>query len=283
MAGASRFGVTSDGPRGNLEAGGTRGMTPGEDLDMAEDGILQPGAIALVTGASAGIGAATARALAARGARVICASRNKARLDALAAELGAGAHALELDVADAASTESLIARLPEDLRAIDILIANAGHDPGGRRRFDEGAVADWASIIETTVTGMIRTCHAIVPGMLARGRGHVVTLGSTAGLRTYAGGTIYNASKFAVRGFTEALRLDYADSDLRVTEILPGLTRTEFAARRHRGDAAKGTAFYDSFPETLEPGDIARAIVYALEQPARVTVAQMVVVPTHER
>ena len=248
---------------------------------MAETGILQPGAVALVTGASAGIGAATARALAARGARVVCASRNKARLDELVAELGAGAHAIELDVADPASTESLIARLPKGLRAIDILVANAGHDTGGRRRLDEGAVADWASIIETNVTGMIRTCHAVVPGMLARGRGHVVTLGSIAGLGTYKGGTIYNASKFAVHGFTEALRKDYGDSALRVTEILPGLTRTEFAATRHHGDSTKGTAFYDSFAETLDPDDIARAIVYALEQPPRVTIAQMVVLPTH--
>jgi NADP-dependent 3-hydroxy acid dehydrogenase YdfG len=249
---------------------------------LAETGILQPGAVALVTGASAGIGAATARVLAARGARVICASRNKARLDELVAELGAGAQAIELDVADPASSESLIARLPEGLRAIDILIANAGHDPGGRRRFDEGALADWASIIETNVTGMIRTCYAVIPGMVARGRGHVVTLGSVAGLGAYKGATIYNASKFAVHGLTEALRKDYGDSDLRVTEILPGLTRTEFAASRHRGDVAKGTAFYDSFPETLEPDDIVRAIVYALDQPARVTIAQMVVVPTHQ-
>jgi NADP-dependent 3-hydroxy acid dehydrogenase YdfG len=257
-------------------------MTPGEDSYLAENGILQPGAVALVTGASAGIGAATARALALRGVQVVCASRNKARLDDLVADLGAGGHAIELDVADPTSTESLLERLPEALRAIDILIANAGHDLGGRRRFDEGAAADWASIIETNVTGMIRTCHAVVPGMVARGRGHVVTLGSTAGLSTYQGGTIYNASKFAVRGFTEALRKDYGDSDLRVTEILPGLTRTEFAASRHRGDSEKGTAFYDSFAEVLEPDDIARAIVYALEQPARVTIAQMVVTPTHE-
>jgi NADP-dependent 3-hydroxy acid dehydrogenase YdfG len=249
---------------------------------LAENSILQPGAVALVTGASAGLGAATARALALRGVQVVCASRNKARLDDLVAELGAGAHAIELDVADPASIESLIERLPEGLRAIDILVANAGHDTGGRRRFDEGAVDDWASIIDTNVTGMIRTCHAVVPGMVARGRGHVVTLGSIAGLGTYKGGTIYNASKFAVHGFSEALRKDYGDSDLRVTEILPGLTRTEFAASRHRGDSTKGTAFYDSFAEVLEPDDIARAIIYALEQPARVTIAQMVVTPTHE-
>ncbi len=249
---------------------------------MTDDGILRPGAVALVAGASAGIGAATAEALVEKGARVVCASRTKARLDELVARLGAHAQALELDVADPASVAGLSARLPEDLRAIDILIVCAGHDVGGRQRFDLGEVEDWAGIIETNVTGMIRVCHAVVPGMVERGRGHVVTLGSTAGLTTYKGGTSYNASKFAVRGFTEALRKDYADSDLRITEILPGLVRTEFAGRRFRGDTAKGAAYYDSFPGAMEPEDIARAIVYALEQPARVTVAQMVVVPTRE-
>jgi len=249
---------------------------------MVEPGILHPGAVALITGASAGIGAATAEALAARGARVICASRTRAALDALVARLGGGAHALELDVTDPASTGSLIERLPEDLRAIDILVASAGHDMGGRTRFDLGAVEDWAAIIETNVTGMIRTCRAVLPGMVARGRGHVVTLGSNAGLKTYPGGTIYNASKFAVHGFTDALRADYRDGDIRITEILPGLTRTEFAARRLRGDAARGAAYYEGFPGALEPADIARAIVYALDQPVHVTVAQMLVMPTRE-
>ncbi len=249
---------------------------------MAETGILQSGAVALITGASAGIGGATAQALAEKGARVVCAGRDKARLDELVTRLGEGAYALELDVTDPASAAGLVERLPEDLRAIDILVTCAGHDIGGRRRFDLGTVEDWAGIIETNVTGMVRVCHAVVPGMLERGRGHVVTLGSNAGLNVYPGGTIYNASKFAVRAFTEALRADYKDAELRVTEILPGLTRTEFAARRLRGDKAKGAAYYDSYPDVLAPEDIARAILYALEQPARVTVAQILVVPTHE-
>ena len=245
-------------------------------------GILGPGAVALVTGASAGIGAATAEALAEKGARVICAARDKVRLDELATRLGAGAHALELDVTDPSATASLLERLPEKLREIDILIACAGHDVGGRTRFDQGGVEDWASIIETNVTGVIRVCHAVIPGMLERGRGHLVTLGSTAGLRISADLSAYNASKFAVRGFTEALRADYGGTALRISEILPGLTRTEFAARRYRGDVARGKSYYDSFPGTLEAEDIARAIVFALEQPARMTVAQMVVVPTQE-
>lgn len=247
----------------------------------AEPGVLKPGAVALITGASAGIGAATAKVLRERDARVVCAARDKDRLDRMVADLGRGAVALELDVTNPASTGSLIERLPEDVRDVDILIASAGHEVGGQQRFDQGDVEDWARIIDTNVTGMVRVCHAVIPGMLARGRGHVVTLGSTAGLRAYAGSSIYNATKFGVRAFTEALRKDYKDSDLRITEILPGLTRTEFAARRFR-DEAKGRAYYESFPGALEADDIARAIVYALDQPAHVTVAQMVVVPTRE-
>lgn len=243
-------------------------------------GILRPGAVALVTGASAGIGAATAAALAREGGRVICAARDMDRLEALAAEIGEGAHALRLDVADGASVAGAIERLPADLREIDILIACAGSDLGGRQRFDAGDMEEWAATIETNVTGTIRMCHAVIPGMLARGRGHVVTLGSVAGLRPQPSGAVYSASKFAVRALTEALRADYADTDLRVTEILPGLTRTEFAKRRHHGDAARGEAFYDRFPQSLTADDIARAIVYALAQPTHVTIAQMVVVPT---
>ncbi len=245
---------------------------------MTEEGILRPGAVALVTGASAGIGLATAEALAARGIRVICAARDMARLEALASRLE-GAHALELDVNDAEACAGLLERLPEDLRGIDILVANAGHDVGGRKRFDEGDVEDWARTVETNVTGMIRTCHAVIPGMLARNRGHVVTLGSIAGMRVYTTGSIYCASKFAVHGFTDGLRADYAATDLRITEILPGMTRTEFAERRFQ-DQARGEEFYQSFAEIMDPMDIANAILYALDQPPSVTVAQMVVVPT---
>ncbi|MFQ6017880.1 MAG: SDR family oxidoreductase [Kiloniellaceae bacterium] len=249
---------------------------------MADDGILRPGAVALIVGASSGIGAATAEALAENGVRVICASRNRRALDEIAARLGGAGHAYPLDATDAEAARRLVERLPEDLREIDILVGCAGHDIGGRRRFDLGAVEDWADIVETNLTGMIRLCHAVIPGMLGRGRGHVVTLGSVAGLRTYRGGTIYNATKFAVRAFTEALRADYADTDLRVTEILPGITRTAFAQSRHRGDKATAARFYDGFPQTLAAGDIARAILFALSQPAHVNVAQIVVVPTRE-
>ena len=251
---------------------------------MANDGegILQPGAIALVTGASSGIGRATAELLATRGARVICLGRNRARLAEVVERLGDRGYALELDITDAAACAGLLERLPAALRAIDILVNNAGHDLGGRRRFDQGEVEEWASIMDANVTGMIRVTHAVVPGMLARGRGHIVNLGSVAGLQVYRDGSIYHASKFAVHALTEGLRKDYADTDLRVTEILPGLTRTGFAAARFHGDAAKGAAYYDQFAATIEPVDIARTILFALDQPPQVTIAQLVVMPTRQ-
>jgi 3-hydroxy acid dehydrogenase/malonic semialdehyde reductase len=131
---------------------------------MAER-ILRPGAVALVTGASTGIGEALAVMLVERGVRVICAAREPKRLSAVVARLGQHAHALQLDIADPASAAGLLERLPEELREIDILVNNAGHDAGGRKLFHEGAVEDWAGIIETNVTGLIRVTHAVLPGM----------------------------------------------------------------------------------------------------------------------
>ena len=248
---------------------------------MAE-AILRPGAVALVTGASSGIGEALAAMLVERGVRVICAARDPERLGAAVARLGERAHALPLDVADPGAAAGLLERLPEELRAIDILVNNAGHDIGGRRLFHEGDVEEWAAIIETNVTGLIRVTHAIVPGMLQRGRGHIVNLGSVAGLRVFRNGSVYHASKYAVRALTDALRLDYADTDIRVTEVLPGLTRTGFARARFHGDEARGAAYYERFPAAMAPEDVARAAIFALEQQAHVTIAQVVVVPTRE-
>lgn len=250
---------------------------------LQEATVAISGSVALVVGASSGIGAATAVALAGRGVRVICAGRNREILDDLAGRLGEGALALVLDVADADSVAGLFGRLPREFHEVDLLINCAGHDIGGRRRFEEGTAEEWASIIDTNVTGMIRVCRQVVPGMLARGRGHIVNLGSVAGLRTYPGGSIYAASKFAVRAFTEGLHADYADTNLRITEVLPGLTRTAFARTRHFGDEQRGNDFYDSFPQTLSAEDVAETILFALEQPSHVTIAQIVVVPTKSR
>lgn len=250
---------------------------------MTSSTILAPGAVALVTGASSGIGRAVARDLLARGLKVVCAGRHRAVLEEAFAADGDDAFALELDVRDTGRVAERLAALPPEFAAIDILVANAGSDVGGRRRFDEGAMADWAGTIETNVTGLMATCHATIPGMLGRGRGHVVTIGSVSGLSTYAHGAAYAASKYAVRAFTECLRKDYKRDPIRITEILPGLVRTGFAQARNHGDAAKAEAFYDSFPAWLEPEDIAAAVAYALGAPGHVNIAQVVVTPTGDK
>ena len=250
---------------------------------MNEKPILRPGAVALVTGASSGIGRAVVEALVREGLRVICAARGEARLLELCSDHPDQTRAVVLDVTDATAVADMLEILPEDWRTIDILVANAGSDVGGRRAFHEGEMADWASTIETNVTGVMRLCHALLPGMLERQRGHLVVLGSIAGLNAYAGGAVYGASKYAVRAFTEALRKDYKNAPIRITEILPGLVRTGFAAARFKGDAEMGEAFYDSYPATMEADEVATSVMFALAQPPGVNIAQIVVVPTGDK
>jgi 3-hydroxy acid dehydrogenase/malonic semialdehyde reductase len=249
---------------------------------MAVEAAFPAGSIVLVTGASGGIDASIASALAGNDYRVILAGRSEDKLAKFAHSLGNNAYPLALDVTDASSVDSLPSRLPEEWRSIDILVNNAGHDAGGRRRFDEGSAAEWASIIETNVIGLIRTTRAVIAGMVERDRGHVVNIGSIAGLSPYATGTIYSGSKHAVHGFSESLRLDFAGTGIRVTEILPGMVRTNFALNRW-GDEGRAARFYDDFGVCLAPEDIARTVLFAIEQPAHVVISQLVVVPSDQR
>ncbi len=242
--------------------------------------ISKPGSITLVTGASRGIGRAITRALVTKGMRVIATGRDMDRLQVLGDELGDLVFPCVLDVSDGDAVTALPGSLPAELCQIDVLINNAGHDVGGRRLFQDGEANEWVSIIETNVNGLMRVTRAVVPGMLERGHGHIINMGSTSGLYTYAGGTAYNASKFAVRGFTEALRKDYAATDIRVTEILPGMVRTNFATARLKGDEEGGDAYYDNAAACLLPEDIAASVIFALEQPPHVNISQLVVEPT---
>ncbi len=251
---------------------------------VAENGVLDTGSVALVSGASRGIGRVISHALARRGVQVIAVGRDLERLsemrDALPASEAARVHPVVLDVADAGAVARFCDDLPEALRDIDILINNAGHDVGGRRAFHEGEADEWDAIIETNVKGLMRLTRAVIAGMLTRQRGHIVNMGSVAGLSTYAGGTAYNASKYAVRAFSDALRKDYAQTALRVTEILPGLVKTDFALNRLKQDNTGAENFYGSFNSYLDPGDIANAVFYALEQSADVNISQIVIEPT---
>ena len=176
---------------------------------------LEDGAIALITGASSGIGAALAEQLVERGARVIAAARRGERLAALAKRLGAKCLPLELDVTDP-GVAGLVERLPAEWRAIDILVNNAGHDIGGKVAFEKGAVEDWASIIATNVAGLVRVSHAVIPGMLERGSGQVVNIGSTSGVNPVPTEAVYAATKFAVNGLTKTLRLEYLGKNPRL-------------------------------------------------------------------
>lgn len=235
--------------------------------------------VALVTGAGSGIGKSIALLLAGEGYRVILAGRRLARVREVADLIGANAHAVALDVADKTSVDSLFERLPPDWHAVGVLVNNAGHDVGGRRRFDEGTTEEWSRIIETNVIGLVRVTRLIIDGMLARRRGHIVNIGSTSGLQPYATGTMYASSKHAVHGFSESLRLDYAGTGVRVTEIMPGMVRTDFAAARW-GDVDEAMKFYEDFGQCLAPDDVARSVLFALEQPDHVVISQLVVVPT---
>ena len=237
-----------------------------------------PGTVALVSGASSGIGEAICRQLIEHECRVVGAARNETRLQSLAAELGDGFFALVLDVTDGAAVAGVQQALPSEFQDVEVLVNNAGHDIGGRRLFDEGSAAQWTDIIETNVQGTIRLTRALIAGMLERGSGHIVNMGSITGIKPYATMAAYVSSKYAVHGFSETLRLDYAGRGIRVTEIMPGLVRTGFAQQR-LGDAQRAQEFYDSAEQCLLPEDVARAVLYALQQPKHVEIAQLVVLP----
>ena len=239
---------------------------------------LASAGLALVSGASSGIGEAICRHLVAGGYRVVALARDETKLARLADELGEDCQPLALDINDAEAVAGLCNSLPDGFREIDVLVNNAGHDTGGRRLFEEGSAEQWCDIIETNVQGTIRLTHALVDGMLARGRGHIVNMGSIAGLRPYATGSAYVASKYAVHGLSDTLRLDFAGRGLRVTEIMPGLVRTGFAEQR-LGDADKARQFYDSFEQCLDADDVARTVLFALQQPPHLEIAQLVVLP----
>ena len=237
------------------------------------------GKIALVTGASSGIGEKTARALCTAGVRVICSARRAKRLEKLVVELGEGAITLELDVTSERSIGTLVDRLPKEWRDIDILVNNAGHDIGGRRLFHEGTAQEWSATIETNVVGLMRVTGAVLEAMLRRDSGHIVNIGSIAGIQTSPLCAVYSASKHAVHGFSETLRLDYGNTGIKVSEVLPGMVKTEFATTRF-DDEDRGAKYYEDFGICLEPEDIARSVIFALDQPADVVISQVVVVPT---
>ena len=237
--------------------------------------------VAFVTGAGSGIGQGIAFALLNRGARVVVSDRAADRLGTLTEAFPQTALSWPLDVSDGAAVMELTSALPEDWRGVNVVVNCAGHDVGGRRLFYEAKADDYAGIIETNVTGLIRVSHAFAPAMVEAGRGHIVNLGSYMGLRVVRTASAYAASKHAVHGLSETLRLDFAGTGVRVTEICPGRVRTGFAAAR-AGNQAAADAFYDEVGQCLSPEDIASAVIYALEQPPHVVVSQIAIMPSDQ-
>jgi NADP-dependent 3-hydroxy acid dehydrogenase YdfG len=237
--------------------------------------------LALISGASAGIGRATALALAREGCRTILVGRRVERLKELKNEIETTwqkeAFVLELDIRRKEDVLSKIKNLPAEWRAVDILINNAGMAKGISKMQDSN-VDDWDTMIDTNVKGLLYVTHAIVPGMIKRGHGDIVHLGSIAGHEVYPGGNIYCATKHAVHAIEKGLRIDVVDTPLRVSSIDPGMVETEFSEVR-LGDKEKAKAVYKGL-KPLTGADIAELIVFVVTRPAHVQIGEITVFPT---
>ncbi|MFF8371104.1 SDR family oxidoreductase [Streptomyces lydicus] len=229
---------------------------------------------AVVTGASSGIGAATARALAAAGYRVVLTARRKDRIEALAAELpGARAHAL--DVTDRAAVDAFASSLDR----CDVLVNNAG-GAFGAEPVATGDPADWRAMYEVNVLGVLHMTQALLPSLTASGDGTVVVLSSTAGHGTYEGGGGYVAAKHGAHVLAETLRLELCGEPVRVIEVAPGMVKTdEFATTRFRGDTTKAAKVYEGVDQPLSAEDVADTVTWAITRPAHVNVDLLVVRP----
>ncbi len=233
----------------------------------------------LVTGATAGFGAAFTRRFARDGHRVIAAGRRAERLDGLRAELGDAVLPFPLDVTDAAAVAALPGSLPEGWRQVDVLVNNAGLALGTGPA--QGAkLADWDTMVATNITGLIHMTRALLPGMVERDSGHIVNLGSIAGNVSYPGGNVYGGTKAFVGRFTDNLKADLVGTGVRVTSIEPGLVGgSEFSTVRMGGDAEKAAAIYAG-TTPLTPEDIAEAVAWVVGLPAHVNINSMEMMPT---
>lgn len=239
-----------------------------------------PRPLALVTGGTVGIGAATARALAGAGYDLIITGRREDKLREIAAGIKeVEVHAIAFDLADKHALQAAVADHAALIGRVDVLVNNAGLALG-TEPLQEGNPDEWDTVIDTNVKALLRLTRAILPHMVRRGHGHIVNLGSTAGRWTYPGGAVYCASKFAVRAISEGLRMDVLGTGVRVTNVEPGMVDgTEFSDVRFRGDHARARKVYEGV-DALVPEDVADTIVWCVTRPARVNVQEIVLFPT---
>lgn len=242
------------------------------------------GRLALVTGATSGFGLAIARRLAAEGCDVAVTGRREERLRALVDELkqahGAGARALAFDVRDREAVERALRADDDLLQRVDIVVNNAGL-AAGLDPAHTADVDDWNRMIDTNVKGLLWVTRTVLPGMIERKRGHVVNIGSVAGHQPYGGGSVYAATKFAVRAISDALRYDVLGTGIRVTNVEPGLAETEFGLVRFAGDAARAGQVYQGLTP-LAAEDVADAVAWSVTRPPHVNVQQILLMPTDQ-
>jgi len=235
---------------------------------------------AFITGASSGIGKATARAFASQKIDLILCGRRQDALDELKTELSKLVSVITLcfDIRDKSEVFKQIESLPKEFRKVDILVNNAGN-AHGMNSIQNGNTDDWDAMIDINVKGLLYVSKAIIPGMVERKSGHIINIGSTAGKEVYPNGNVYCASKFAVDAINQAMRIDLNKAGIRVGAVNPGLTKTDFSKVRFKGDEARAQKVYEGF-QPLLPEDIADIITFVVSRPYHVNIADLTVMPT---
>lgn len=240
--------------------------------------------IAFITGASSGIGAACARKFAKAGYTLLLNARSVDKLQALKTELettyGTDVLLLPFDVRDRKAAAEVITTLPESYQTIDILVNNAGLALGMDKEY-EGTEENYDTMIETNITALLMITRLVVPGMVKRGMGHIINIGSVAGDIAYPGGSVYCATKAAVKVLSDGLRMDLVDTPLRVTNVKPGLVETNFSVTRFAGDKERANKVYHGI-KPLTGEDIAEVVYFAASAPAHVQIAEVLVLATHQ-
>jgi NADP-dependent 3-hydroxy acid dehydrogenase YdfG len=239
--------------------------------------------IVFVTGATSGIGLGCARKFAANGDKLILTGRNATRLSEISSELkaqGTEVVTLKFDVRDREAAQKAIDSLPAEWTKIDVLVNNAGLALGLEPEY-EGDFNDWDGMIDTNIKGLLTMTRLIVPGMIERNSGHIINIGSVAGDAAYAGGNVYCATKAAVKALSDGLRIDVANTSVRVTNLKPGLVETNFSNVRFHGDTDRAAKLYQGI-KPLTGDDIADVAVYAANAPAHVQIAEVLILATHQ-
>ena len=236
--------------------------------------------IVLITGATSGIGLACARKFAANGDKLILTGRNEQRLAEIKKELDTEVITLAFDVRNCEEAEAQICSLPADWQNIGVLVNNAGLALGLEPEY-EGDLDDWGTMIDTNIKGLLTMTRLVVPGMVKRNHGHIINVGSVAGDAAYAGGNVYCATKAAVKALSDGLRIDVADTAIRVTNLKPGLVETNFSNVRFHGDNERAANVYKGI-KPLTGDDIADVAVYAANAPAHVQIAEVLILATHQ-